>query len=122
MMSHIYNADNISTLWTRYVVDPLRCVSSRSLVKTPVPTSGWVFECRTERREEVFTRPLIGPEAGEMVGVNLAIHQRYGPAFELLHEGDEGYFGRVAHLREHGLSKERCAQGHAVESANQLIP
>lgn len=68
---------------------------------------------------------VAGNEAGaqgfEVRGMYLAVDEGEAFAGGLSDEGDEGGFGGVADMCEHGFSEEAVAQFNAVEATDQLV-
>ena len=61
----------------------------------------------------------IAPEPGEMLRLDLTVHELEAPAFDLSHELDASDLRRVGQMREHRLAEKRAPERDAVETADE---
>src|SRR5688572_1968626 len=74
-----------SSAWARRCSGLLRC---RRDVEAPFPLPRRASKGGGERLEEALARPFLGAEAGEVVGVDLAVDEADAAAGQVLHEND----------------------------------
>ena len=60
-----------------------------------------------EASQVLALRYLDGPQAGEMVVLDLTVEERVAPVFQVLYQVKEADLRSVPHAAEHGLSHER---------------
>src|ERR1700720_1530910 len=63
-----------------------------------------------------------GAKCAQRIRNELRIQELESPRFEPSDEMDQRDLGRVARAVEHALAEESAAKGHAVESADEIVP
>ena len=79
-----------------------------------------VVEGFFEHFKVVGARDFLGSEAGEVVGVGLAINPGEPVVKEMAGEGREGAFAGIWDACKHGFAEKAVANSDAIEAANKL--
>jgi len=66
-------------------------------------------------------RDLLGAQAQQVPGEDLAVDERKAPAVEEAAEVHKGHLGSVVDAGEHGFTEEDSADGDAIQPAGECV-